>query len=206
MQKQCPVCSKQFQTTSGAKRLCSAECRVVLILQGFGDSPECWPWPASRNPQTGYGQLSAWVDGKHKLLTAHRVSYQASFGAIPEGKLVCHSCDNRACINPAHLFLGDQLDNMHDMWRKGRGRHVNATVPWQHAKPERVPRGEAHHLRKDSSCLPRGSAHPSAKLKEADVLYIRQSGEKGVRLAERFGVAQGVISAIRKRRTWRHLP
>lgn len=206
MQKTCPSCSNTFHTTSGAKHFCSPECRVAKVLADFAGLPGCWEWPASVNPQTGYGQLSAWVEGKHKLFTAHRIAYSAAKGPIPDGLSVCHVCDNRKCVNPDHLFVGEQLDNMRDMWSKGRGRHVNAAVPWQHANPERVPRGDRHHLKKDPSCMPRGSAHPGAKLQEADVAYIRASAEKGVRLAERFGVSQGIISAIRTRRIWKHLP
>jgi hypothetical protein len=94
---------------------------------------------------------------------------------------------------------------MQDMSRKGRANPVKAAIPWQHATPERVPRGENHHLRKDSSCLPRGSAHHGSKLTEEDVLLIRASSEKSVRLSEKFGITEAAICSIRKGRTWRHL-
>lgn len=204
--KTCTECGSKFLTASSIKTMCSPECRVRATAKQFQGIADCWNWPKSLNPQTGYGQLSAWIDGKRILLTAHRVSYSAFRGQIEDGKYVCHSCDNRQCFNPAHLFLGDQSDNMRDMVAKGRYHFVKPEIAWQHRMPERVPRGESHHLKKDSSCLPRGSAHPGAKLKESDVLEIRASSERGARLAERYGVSQCIISAVKKRKIWKHLP
>lgn len=65
----------------------------------------------------GYGCLRA--EGG-KIEKAHRVSYMAFVGEIPDGKLVLHSCDMRACINPDHLHIGTQSDNMREMWQRGR--------------------------------------------------------------------------------------
>lgn len=77
----------------------------------------CWIWIAST--KNGYGCLKE--DGKHgKSLYSHRLSYAWSKGKIPDGMQVMHSCDNRLCVNPAHLSLGTNKDNSDDMMRKGR--------------------------------------------------------------------------------------
>ena len=87
--------------------------------------PHCWNWKASTF-NTGYGQFTT-ADGKNR--TAHRVAYEYAYGPIPDGLYVCHSCDNRKCVNPAHLWLGNAKANVTDMIDKGRAprRHANKT-------------------------------------------------------------------------------
>ncbi len=75
----------------------------------------CWLWNGTRHGD-GYGHFK--VDGHTEK--AHRVAYELTFGEIPAGMLVCHSCDNPPCINPVHLFLGTDADNVHDRVQKGR--------------------------------------------------------------------------------------
>lgn len=87
----------------------------------------CWEWTASKT-SSGYGKI--FVVGK--LRAAHRVSYEMRHGAIPNGMRVLHRCDNPACINPDHLFLGSDADNVADMISKGRqqkgSRHYKAKL------------------------------------------------------------------------------
>ena len=76
---------------------------------------ECWVW---RGCVTSRGYGSIYFQGK--MVSAHRLAAMLSLGELPAEKMVCHTCDVRACCNPAHLFVGSQADNMTDMSRKGR--------------------------------------------------------------------------------------
>ena len=77
---------------------------------------DCWEWIAARLPK-GYGLTS---DDQRRRRYAHRVSWEMTHGPIPDGLFVLHHCDNPPCVNPAHLFLGDQHDNHVDMVLKRR--------------------------------------------------------------------------------------
>lgn len=87
----------------------------------------CWNWTKHRN-QDGYGGI--WYQGKTRR--APRVAYEAFVSSIPDGLLVLHKCDNRACINPDHLFLGTHKENAQDRNRKQRQvqgeKHPNAKL------------------------------------------------------------------------------
>lgn len=78
---------------------------------------DCWPWTKSTN-DSGYGQIE--TCSPRRSFKAHRVAYERANGPIPEGQCVLHECDNPSCCNPAHLFLGTQIENIQDMKNKGR--------------------------------------------------------------------------------------
>jgi uncharacterized protein (DUF433 family) len=89
----------------------------------------CWDWHGS-TVRGGYGLLGsgppAEPGGKRGMVFAHRFAYQHFVGSIPDGLVVCHRCDNPACVNPEHLFVSSQPGNMKDMERKGRARVLTA--------------------------------------------------------------------------------
>lgn len=108
---------------------------------------------------------------------AHRVAYELATGPIPDGLLVRHKCDNPRCVNPKHLELGTQSDNMLDAYRRGR-------------RPDIALKGERN---------------PGAKLTAALVVQIRERAERGeaqTALAAVFGVSQAVISDVVLKKRW----
>lgn len=94
--------------------------RDRLASKSRHDASGCVLWTGHKSP-AGYGRIGA--NGANRL--AHRMAFVLSNGPIPDGKMVLHRCDNRACINVDHLFLGNQIDNMRDMKVRRRGPGVN---------------------------------------------------------------------------------
>jgi hypothetical protein len=140
----------------------------------------CWVWTAAI--RHGYGAFGIWsVTSKRRFVAqAHRFSWEVHNGPAPEGRFVCHHCDNRACVRPDHLFLGTHEDNMADMARKGR--HPGAGM--------------------------RGEEHPRARLSAEDVRFIRAAygvSHGSAALAERFHIAQGYVRQIVTRKAWSHI-
>lgn len=142
----------------------------------------CWTWTAARNRRRG-GVLSYGVfriRGRRNVL-AHRMAWMLARGPIGDDLVVCHSCDNPACVRHDHLFIGTQADNLADMRAKGR-------------------EGDR------SACLPRGERHHKAKLTEAQVVELRAAYEAGVRgkaLGERFGITPTHAQRIATGQSWR---
>lgn len=154
------------------------------FLDGLARSSKgCWEWQR-RKHSNGYGKFS--ID--RRKLRAHRVAYVLFCGPIPGTLRVLHDCDNPACCNPTHLFLGTQADNLADMRRKGRHR-----LPPTGSRGPRGPRP-----------LLRGEKHPLAKLREEQVRLIRSlHGMMGYKaIAKRFGVSQVTVLKIVKRQLW----
>lgn len=84
------------------------------------DTPDaCWLWAGAVN-QCGYGMFYVSMF-KRPAVVATRIAYYLANGCMEDDKFVCHACDNRACCNPKHLWLGSHLQNIQDIWKKGRG-------------------------------------------------------------------------------------
>jgi hypothetical protein len=124
-------------------------------------------------------------------MTAHRASWIIHNGKIPNGLFVCHKCDNKKCVNPDHLFLGTQKDNMKD--KISKGREARGKSHGSFTRPEKTLKGESVHL---------------SKLKNNDILNIRKlrdDGEKLLDIANIYGVTMSNISCICKNKTWKHI-
>lgn len=110
---------------------------------------ECWPWKGSIG-SNGYGVFSI----RGKQLVASRRAYELTFGPIPDGLFVLHSCDNRPCCNPAHLRVGTHTDNMRDMVSRDRwrGRGARKTqVATQLSTPPKLPVPRARYRAPDEA-------------------------------------------------------
>lgn len=132
----------------------------------------CWEWSGTMQ-SNGYGSFHM-VRGKRKTFGAHRVSWSYHNNLeIPDGMCICHTCDNRKCVNPAHLYAGTSIDNNRDTVRRRRAKRATGLdCPW-------------------------------TKLSDDDVISIIESTDRQWQIAERYGIDQSTVSQIKsgKRRS-----
>ena len=162
----------------------------------------CWLWTANIL-QSGYGMFAL---TKTQMRRAHRYAWELTKGPIPPGLFVCHACDVKACVNPAHLFLGTAKDNTQDASRKGRLAIGDAH--WTRQHPERVTRGADHPTRRDPALVMRGARHGNAVLTETMVRDIRArhaTGEQQLAIARSLSISAGAVAHVVHRRSWQHV-
>lgn len=143
------------------------------------DEPdECWLWTGKLYPD-GSGRLSI----RGIPLKVSQLSYFIHWGLHPyTGLVVCHTCDDRACVNPMHLWLGTQAENMADCRRKGR-----------------TCAGDKASLRRYTHLVRKGVNHHNARLTDhlvAKIRMLRKSGLTQRKIAKKFGIKQPQVSRI----------
>lgn len=182
MSKSCKQCSKLFEGKS-LQRFCSRNCHFMSQVKPDG---ECWRWQGALT-NVGYGtitfRIGAAGGANRGRMAAHRASYELFVGKLRPGLDVCHTCDNRWCVNPAHLFQGTRAENMADCEEKGR--HVHTFTE----RPELI----------------RGEANVNAKLDAEKVRDIRAAKRGGQALADQFGITYSTLKRIRRRESWKHV-
>lgn len=133
----------------------------------------CWLWSGGVDGK-GYGAL--WQD--NKLQRAHRISWILHNGEIPNRLFVLHKCDTPSCVNPNHLFLGNQSDNTLDSIRKGRYSPLDN----------------------------KGEKNPISKANERIIFDIRSSDKSCSELAIRYNLEYSTVWKIKRYMSWKHLP
>lgn len=147
------------------------------------DANGCWEWVGAMHPQKGYGMF--WYSATIKNMYAHRAAWVLYNGDIPDdpGHVyrtlgVLHTCDNKRCVNPDHLFLGTHADNIHDAIDKYGHRNGHAPV---------------------------GEQHPFAKVTDDIVRAIRASTLSQAALGRQYGISRQTVGEIRRREIWKHV-
>ena len=162
---------------------------LFLEKIAFTANPEkCWNWTAHKID--GYGRFRV----KDDVFLSNRLAYYIFNGVDPMGLLVCHTCDNRACCNPKHFFLGTGKDNFIDMVKKGR------TGKGFEAREGRVIKAESRQY---------GERNVNAKMSAEMVVKMRlihsNGGVSYADIGKMFGITTANACYIVKRVTWKHI-
>ncbi len=184
-----PNCRKNFTREPSkvppklpyCSRACWLQCTLVSPEQRFWrhtdrrGPDDCWPWKRPTNISIGYGRINL-GPGKGEEL-AHRFSWILHNGPIPKGLCVLHKCDNPACVNPAHLFIGTRMDNVQDMTQKGRGAI-----------------GARHHAARlsDEDIM--------------NIRKLAAQGISRKQISEQYGISPSHLCCIVHGTRWKHLP
>jgi hypothetical protein len=162
--------------------------RIAAFWEKVDKNGDCWLWigAVQKEPRGGYGMVH--YDGK--CTKTHRISWVLHNGIIPDGMQVLHTCDVRNCVNPNHLFLGTNRDNVDDKVRKGRQTTRNQIIAsWKHDR--------------------KGENQFCSKYTDTMVLAMRCLFRGGVRIKEIsdvYGIPSSTVSGIVYGDRWPHLP
>lgn len=161
---------------------------IIARFEKYIDrSDSCHIWTGAKN--RGYGVFTI----KHQCYRANRMAWELAYGPIPDGLMVLHNCpggDNPSCVNPAHLWLGDDAANMAD--RDAKGRQARGERNGKYTRPESTPRGERHGR---------------TTLTDQQVREIRALAGTmpQTEIARHYGVSKTVANHIILGQTWRHV-
>lgn len=153
-----------------------SEADEVLFWESVRSGPKCWEWQGTKTHKYGRFYIG------RRMFRAHRVSWVIHYGPIPRGLLVCHSCDNRPCVRPDHLFIGTAQDNTDDCVQKGRF-YSPRIKDYAHA-----------------------DRHGQAKLTSETAVAAFNEVALGASLvdtARKYGVTKNVIESLVRGLTWR---
>jgi len=134
----------------------------------------CWIWLGSTD-RKGYGRICI----NYKDYAAHRLSYQIYKGDIPSEMSVLHDCDTPSCVNPSHLHLGTQRDNLREMTERKR-RSIGCKNQ-------------------------QGVKNGRSKLTDELILEIRSDERRQIDIAKDYGITQASVSSIKRLETWKHI-
>ena len=142
----------------------------------------CWEWSGAKTGH-GYGNFCWSTSRPHQVyIGAHVASWLIHRGDVPVGMVVCHSCDNPVCVNPDHLFVGTQHENVRDCILKGRTNY------------HRGPNAKIS-----------GGRHPNAKLTDEQVRSVFSDMRPYGKIAEDLGVSVSTIYVIKNHKGWTHV-
>ena len=152
----------------------------------------CWVWPHAKSDR-GYGQI--WSPAEKKVIFTHRIMCATTHGDLPPKAMACHTCDNRACCNPDHLYIGDAKTNADDM--VGRGRAYLQKNP----DKQRAIAAAGGRAIGGRNLFAKGE-YPSAKLTPDEVRRIRMDHRRARDIGAEYGVSRKTIESIRRREIW----
>lgn len=167
-------CSGKCRAENRRRRAIETEQKRFWNLVEIRGPNDCWEWLSYRAP-LGYGRFTRAERGATQM--AHRIAWEFTKGAVPDGLFVCHKCDHPPCVNPNHMFLGTHQDNMDDAKTKGRMKGGGA----------------------------KGEKSGKAKITAAEALAIYNSPLPTKHLAHSHNITPAAVRLIKTGKNWKHV-